>query len=92
MDESMTKTIITIMKKVLLSPLKSNGKIASLLPCEECNGFYWQMNTTRKIDVMSVAEHGARKTSCSIAHEEIRMVERLCLCVKKQPSSQTFCG
>ncbi len=48
------------------------------------------MKTTQKIDIMPASKHGGRKTRRSMTYEGIRMVERLSLRVKKQPSNQTF--
>ena len=86
----MMKAIITITKKVLLSPITIKWVTCFTITFEERNGFYWFMKTTQKIDIMSAPKHGARKTRCSMTYEGIKMVERLSLRVKKQPSNQTF--
>ena len=90
MDESMTKAITTITKRVFLPPLTTKRVTCFTITFEERNGFYWYMKTTQKIDIMPAPIHGARKTRRSMTYEGIRMVERLSLRVKKQPSNQTF--
>jgi len=86
----MMKAIVTIMKKVLLSPLIVKWVTCFTITFEERNGFYRYMKTTQKIDIMPAPKHRARKTCYSVTDEGIRMVERLSLRVKKQPSNQTF--